>query len=731
MATINRITGLATGMDTESIIEKLMDAERTSVDKLEKEKTTIEWQREALLDVNSKMLAFRNEALNMKMQGTYKSYAATSSNPNIVSATTTTDAQEGVYKVTVKQLATQTTLTGQKTEQTIVGGKINFADANFSGKEFNVTYNGETKTIKFGDEGDLTGVSPRNVASTFQTLLQKKIDDEFGTGQIQISAANTRDRKGFSVSFSSSTSLNLPVTLTESSADSDALGIMGISDGASTAFNTSQTLGEFLSGTPDAFVNDELTINVNGKDFTFNKNETLSTVFSKLNKDADIDINLRYSNTQERIIINRDSYGEGRALTLSGSEDFWNKLGIRINDSTFMSQNMVDGKNAIFNMSAPDGETAEDIKVSSNNFTYSGVSMTFLEAKEGETVSLTVSKNVDEIYSKIEGFVNSYNDLLVTLNKYYKEDKSGYEPLTDKERESLSEKQEEQWEEKAKQGILRRDSTLQSAISSMRSAVTSMVNNSSISSLFAVGISTSSYDSVNTENNGKLVIDKEKLQQAIKDDIDGVAGLFSNAASMIQSGKVDKANFTEDSIKGKAFSVTYGGANVTVTFDRGFDFSTTKGASEFEDYLKNIFDNKFGSGAVSVTYSNGRILFNSSKGVDLQLNSVEGNDALSLMGIKDGAKYDSSEKGFAVKLYDICTNTMNSIIDKAGSVSNIVDSSTLGQALKRKKEAISKMEDKLDALEERYYNQFAAMEEAINKMNSQSESLVNMLNGNN
>jgi len=97
------------------------------------------------------------------------------------------------------------------------------------------------------------------------------------------------------------------------------------------------------------------------------------------------------------------------------------------------------------------------------------------------------------------------------------------------------------------------------------------------------------------------------------------------------------------------------------------------------------------------------------------------------MGIKDGAKYDTSEKGLAVKLYDICTTTMNSIIDKAGSVSNIVDNSTLGQALKRKKEAVNKLEDRLEALEDRYYKQFAVMEEAISKMNSQSESLVNML----
>lgn len=723
MSTINRITGLATGIDTESIVKQLMDAERTSLDELEKDQTTIEWQREALLDVNSKLLAFRNEALNMKLQGTYKSYTATSSNSNIVTATTTTEAQEGVYKVMVRQLATQITIKGTATQRMVSSDSISYSDADFSNKEFNVTYNGETKTIKFDAD---TEISDKSSAEDFADVIQTKIDDAFGAGQIQVSISASR--RSFDISFTTTNLLNLPITLTQSSSDNDALAVMGVEDGASSEFNTGETLEEMLdAGSFDADGN--ITISVNGKDFTFNKIDTIETVFSTLNKDTDADVSIKYSNSQQRVIINRDSYGAGRGLTLGGSSKFWNALGINIDDSAFMSRNTTLGQNAVFDMVAPDGESATSISSSSNNFSYGGISMTFLEAKEGETVSITVSKNVDEIYDKIKGFVDSYNELLGTLNKYYKEEKTGYEPLTDTERESLSEKQEEQWEEQAKKGILRRDSTLQSAISEMRTAVTSMVSNSSISSLFQIGISTSSYDAVNTENNGKLVIDEETLKQAIKDDIDGVAGLFSNTASMIQSGKVDTDNLKEESLKGKSFSVTYGGQKLDITFDRGFDLTTTEGSNEFEDYLKDIFDSKFGTGAVTVTYANGRILFNSTKGVNMQLNSVEGNDALSLMGIKDGAKYDSSEKGFAVKLYDICTTTMNNIIDKAGSTSNVVDSSTLGQALKRKKEAISKMEEKLEALEERYYNQFAAMEEAISKMNSQSESLTNMLSG--
>jgi len=397
-----------------------------------------------------------------------------------------------------------------------------------------------------------------------------------------------------------------------------------------------------------------------------------------------------------------------------------------MNNAEFVANNKAYGKNAIFDVTAPDGESAKEVEIASNNFTYNGVSMTFVEAKEGETVTIDVSKNVDEIYDKIKGFVDSYNELLGTLNKYYKEEKSGYEPLTDEERESLSEKQEEQWEEKAKQGILRRDSTLQSAISSMRNAVTASVENSSISSLFQIGISTVTYDAKNVQNNGKLTIDEEKLKQAIKEDIDGVTNLFANTASMIQGNKITNKNLA---LNGKDFTVTYGGTTKTITFDKDFDLNTTDGKTAFEDYLKGKFEENFGTGCVSVTYSGDKILINSLKNVNMTLKAGT-NDALSTMNIKDGASYNTAEKGFATKIYDICTTAMNGIIDKAGSTANIVDSSTLGQALKRKKEAIATLEDRLEKLEEKYYKQFAAMEEMINKMNSQSNSLTNMLSGN-
>lgn len=742
---VNRITGLATGMDTDAIIEQLMEASRAPLNKLEKNETKIEWQREALLEINSKFLSFRTTALDMKLQGTYKSYLAESSDKNSISATANSDAQEGTYKVSVSSLATKTSLTGMEMEQVIYGEIASSDYDNLKGTSFNITYNGETKTISFKDNDVIES------ESDLSNLLTKKINEAFGAKQITVSVQYGE------IAFSSykpetegETSLNLPIVITSSNGDSskDALQYLNIESGASTSFDTSVTLDEFLGkkgGNSYFQGSDEMTLTVNGKDFVFNKNDTLSDVFSKLNKDTDADITIKYSDIKQSMTITRDTSGAGRAIEISGDDTlanrFWKKLKLdyyNYRDNENLDQfhsrggSYNSGENALFSITSPDGETATSVESASNTFTYNGVSMTFLEADPTKNVSITVSKNVDEVYDKIKGFTDAYNDLLVTLNKYYKEESTGYEPLTDAERESLSETQEEKWEKMAKQGILRRDSTLKDAINSMRSAVTSYVSGSNISSLFEIGISTSSYDSVNSENNGKLIIDEDKLREAIKNDLDGVASLFANSPKQIQGNKLNNTNMD---LNGTSFNITYAGQTKTIFLSGQYDLSDSKSRTEFEDYMKELLGKEFGENRISVTVSNDRILFNSLKSVDMTFNmSSQGNldsskDALSLFGVSDGAKYDTNERGFATKIYDICTTTMNSIVDKAGATSNVVDNSTLGKQLERIKETIEKQKDRLEALEDRYYAQFAAMENAISNMNSQSSSIMSLLSG--
>ena len=263
----------------------------------------------------------------------------------------------------------------------------------------------------------------------------------------------------------------------------------------------------------------------------------------------------------------------------------------------------------------------------------------------------------------------------------------------------------------------------------MRQAVVSAIStDEGKRSLFEIGISTTAYDSTNPANNGKLVIDEDKLKEAITNDLDKVISIFTSAPSNIQGNSLDTSKTLN--LNGKSMNVTYAGVTKTITFDRDYDLSNADDKSAFESFVNGKLETYFGAGKLSASISSGRFMLNTVHKVDTSVSSVAGNDALSILGVKDGAKYDSTQKGFGTKMYDIMSSAKDSITDKAGNSATSIDDSTLGQKMKSLNSDISKLKTRLEEMEDRYYTQFAAMEQAISNMNSQSNYIYSMLGNN-
>ncbi|WP_338061886.1 flagellar hook-associated protein 2 [Virgibacillus indicus] len=102
---VMRVGGLATGMDIDSIVNKLMTAERIPLDKMQQDKTMLEWKRDAFRDVNKKLSELDQMILNMKMSSTYNSKMVSSSNEGAVTASGSSSASNGSYSIEVTQLA--------------------------------------------------------------------------------------------------------------------------------------------------------------------------------------------------------------------------------------------------------------------------------------------------------------------------------------------------------------------------------------------------------------------------------------------------------------------------------------------------------------------------------------------------------------------------------------------------------------------------------------------------
>lgn len=104
---VMRIGGLASGMDIDSIVEKLMQAEKAPLNKLFQQKQKYEWQRDAYRDVNKQLKAFDDFLFpGMTLQKDFYKKTVASSNEAISATPTTAEAGKSLTINSVKQLAT-------------------------------------------------------------------------------------------------------------------------------------------------------------------------------------------------------------------------------------------------------------------------------------------------------------------------------------------------------------------------------------------------------------------------------------------------------------------------------------------------------------------------------------------------------------------------------------------------------------------------------------------------
>jgi flagellar hook-associated protein 2 len=151
---VQRVSGLASGIDTESIIQKLMQSQRIPVDRLSQKKTTIEWQRQDLLDMNTKLYDFRNNKLsNFKLEGNLSARKVElSGDSDVVSVKASGDAQPGTLIIKVKALATAAS---NYSSQAITAGTFD-PTATLASQQNNLAATFSDNTITINDSKPIT-----------------------------------------------------------------------------------------------------------------------------------------------------------------------------------------------------------------------------------------------------------------------------------------------------------------------------------------------------------------------------------------------------------------------------------------------------------------------------------------------------------------------------------------------------------------------------------------------
>lgn len=516
-----RMTGLISGMDTESMVKELVQASSGKVDKVKKEKQVLQWKQEAWQGLNTKLYNFfKTEVSSLRLATSFKAKKATSSDESKVTIKAGSAAASGSHRVSVKQLASSAYLTGVN---------IKSRGQNFT------TYAEATASTKFADMTDEMG---NNLGLTGQTITIKAgnvlvADLTFeigGAGDNGIASIEELNKKlaatsGYEKLTASFSEGKLTFTNGSASKNEDGVTIGELYTVESTAFGISGEVGfksdettgdkntlegsadlryrkDFTSADITKFtkladigINVGTTFTINGKDFVVDKDTTISDFTEGLSK---LGVSASFDEKQGRFYINSAETGEEYNFDITSSDS--NALDI-LGLSAAAGATKVEAQDAIIEYNGV------EYVGSSNTFELNGLTIT----ARGETgtydkatgvltnntpINVEVEADVDGMYDTIKNFVKKYNELVDEMNTLYNEKKPEYEPLTDEEKSQLSDTEIEKWEKKAKQGLLRRDETLEKLLSSMRTilnkavTVTDKDGNEQSFSLASLGIVT-------------------------------------------------------------------------------------------------------------------------------------------------------------------------------------------------------------------------------------------------
>jgi flagellar hook-associated protein 2 len=186
---------------------------------------------------------------------------------------------------------------------------------------------------------------------------------------------------------------------------------------------------------------------------------------------------------------------------------------------------------------------------SSNNFSVNGLTLTLKAVTAAdETISLSVAGNTQAVYDMVKDFVKSYNELLKEMNEAYNAKSSrGYDPLTDEEKDAMTDDQITKWEDRIKDSLLRRDNTLGGLISAFRSSLSESVTyNGKTYSLASFGITTHNYTEKGIlhiqgdEDDSAVATMENKLMEALNEDPDAVMAVISKLSDKLYSSLMDK-----------------------------------------------------------------------------------------------------------------------------------------------------------------------------------------------
>jgi len=623
-----RMLGMNSGLDTESIVTQLVKAQSTKKESLEKEKTKLGWKQEVWKELNTKVKTLYNKSIdNLRWTSSYKKKKTTVGDSKIASVVSSDNAVNGTQTMAVKQLAKSGYLTGGKlsengsvtgstTLSSLSGGKV----AEDAELDFTVKSGDTTKNIKLNGSSTIddlvSELKSAGISATFDKSNQR----------IFLSATNSGVANDFTLTANNSNSLSALAgagllskeDIQSNSTYADLAAKYGdsakISEYATTKAN--EKASELLSGLQTSIDTIDQLNSDGSTEAAKAKAEELKETYKQLKGyygNAYIEANpevkasleaVENKLTEHGITFDSSDYSDTTIMTKaeSDAQSAVNAAYTALNSELSKSAERVMGQDAIIMLNGVDYSSATN-SVSVNGLTITAQTESeYTEVtdalgnvvKKYTETSVNTQDDVDGIYDMIKSFFKEYNDVIKEMDTRYNADRAkGYEPLTDDEKDAMSDDEVEKWETKIKDSLLRGDSDLSAAISALKNNMnSSFVINGQKISLSTFGIETLSYFSAADNEHGIYHIDGDSDDEATSTNADKLKSLISTDPELVMNFFTQLANGLYQSLD-KLMSRTDNRSKYSIYDDKAlkseYEAYDDK-IEEQEDYISDLED---------------------------------------------------------------------------------------------------------------------------------------------
>ena len=285
-------------------------------------------------------------------------------------------------------------------------------------------------------------------------------------------------------------------------------------------------------------------------------------------------VNVSFDEANQRFFISSKGTGQEKNFTFGGDADALAALKFTGAEAT-----KIEGQDAKIKLNGADFES------DSNTFSINGLTINATAVTDQE-ITISTTQDTDKIYETIKDFLTEYNEVIIKMDKLYNADSARkYKMLSEDEKDSMTDDEVENWEDKIKSALLRKDNTLGTVMQGLQRAMaegyTTDSSNGKKLYLSTFGINTLGYFEAEDnehyayhingdQDDDKTSMKEDKLKKALTEDPENTIQFFSNLCK----GVYDKLNETMS--KSNDYSSIY----------KMYDDKRLK--KEYEDYTKKI-----------------------------------------------------------------------------------------------------------------------------------------------